>query len=285
MSKSPVIESQRLPRLLDAARACNETALAQLRVSGRLSPGQVHDTRVASKKLRALWRLMATLGHDKNAARRDKALKRAAAALSPSRDAQVAGDTLERLAAASHRQFEQQALRQIAQQLRENGPASTMPDKPADLEGVFETGLTLWSELNVDATGAEVGEALARQYALGRRLLEQARERDDEQSWHRFRKGTKFLLYQLEALDEPELDTLPLRGLRKLGKRLGDMHDLHMVNGLLRRHARQAEEREPFVIARQVVSRHEARLREDVEQRARRLFALKPKIFLRHLNA
>lgn len=261
----------------------DERILAMLDGDAALSADQVHEIRVGIKNLRALWRLSATWGKEKAARKRDRALKKAAALLSDARDSQVMLETLDQLAAASHRDFEKEALAAVRERLAADTPAPTEPRPPADLAEVFLDDRDRWQALMPKGDGVMVRAGLVELYRNTRRRGLEAMAEDEPDTWHRFRKWAKYLQYQLTPLplDGDELD---LKELRKLGQALGKLHDLHVLDGHLKRLGKAKGDREAVAAVRQVIGRQEADRASDCGKRARRFFALKPKEFRRLLR-
>ncbi len=78
MSKAATSASDLPGRLAGAACDQDETVLSVLEGQTSLTPEQVHQVRVAVKRLRAIWRVMAGAVDKKTARRQDKALRMAA---------------------------------------------------------------------------------------------------------------------------------------------------------------------------------------------------------------
>ena len=121
-------------------------------------------------------------------------------------------------------------------------------------------------------------------YAEGRQQGLEAVVENQPELWHRFRKRVKYQLYQLEPL-EGSLDdsALSLKEFRKLGKLLGELHNLHVLDEHLRKRKKDSEDKEPFVIVRQLIARLEADRVAECRKRTRRCYSLKPKAFRKAL--
>ena len=204
------------------------------------------------------------------------------ASLSGARDLQVMGETLAALRATSRRDYEKEALDRVRElALPAGGDPAVTPEKPADLEKTFLEDRDRWTDLKVEGDdGTLIKKGVGRVYAHTRRLGFEAIAEDQPETWHGFRKWVKYLLYQLEPIAGPlENSDIPLKELRKLGKKLGDLHDLHVLDEFLRQARKKTDDKEPFGHARQLIGRRESALVNDCEKRARGAFVLKPKVF------
>ena len=284
MSKAATSASDLPGRLAGAACDQDETVLSVLEGQTSLTPEQVHQVRVAVKRLRAIWRVMAGVVDKKTARRQDKALRMAARALAGARDTQVMGETLESLRKGA-RDYESEAIDAVRAQALAAEQELASPAMPEGLEGVFRADLYLWRNLNLEADNAElIKKGFGRLYAEGRQQGLEAVVENQPELWHRFRKRVKYQLYQLEPL-EGSLDdsALSLKAFRKLGKLLGELHNLHVLDEHLRKRKKDSEDKEPFVIVRQLIARLEADRVAECRKRTRRCYSLKPKAFRKAL--
>ncbi|HBL88074.1 MAG TPA: hypothetical protein DD399_15030, partial [Alcanivorax sp.] len=150
MSKAATSASDLPGRLAGAACDQDETVLSVLEGQSSLTPEQVHQVRVAVKRLRAIWRVMAGVVDKKTARRQDKALRMAARALAGARDTQVMGETLESLRKGA-RDYESEAIDAVRAQVLAAEQELASPAMPEGLEGVFRADLYLWRNLNIEA--------------------------------------------------------------------------------------------------------------------------------------
>ena len=287
MSHRPGDASPLMARLIEAARAQDEAALALLKDRATLDPDRVHDLRVIVKRLRALWRLAGTQGPRKLADKQDKRLRAAAKSLAGARDLQVMGETLDALRAATRRDYEKEALDRVRElALPDDAGDAVQPEKPAQLEQAFLDDLDRWTNLAVDGDDDTlIKKGFGRLYANARRLGHDAIAEDEPEAWHGFRKWVKYQLYQLEPFAGPlENSDISLKDFKKLGKKLGDLHDLHVLDDFLRQAKKKADDKEPFGHVRQLIGRRESALVSDCEKRTRNAFSLKPKAFRKALR-
>ncbi|HEX5678611.1 MAG TPA: CHAD domain-containing protein [Alcanivorax sp.] len=284
MSKAVTPASDLSGRLAGAACHQDETVLSLLDGQSNLTPDQVHQVRVAVKRLRAIWRVMAGVVDKKTARRQDKALRMAARALAGARDLQVMGETLDSLRKGA-RDYEADAIDAVRALALEARQDAVSPATPEGLEGVFRADLYLWRNLNIEANDADlIKKGFGRLYAESRQQGLEAVVENEPALWHGFRKRVKYQLYQLEPLESSLEDSdISLKEFRKLGKLLGELHDLHVLDEHLRRRKKECEDKEPFVIVRQLIARLEADRVAECRKRTRRCYSLKPKAFRKNL--
>ncbi|WP_262731525.1 CHAD domain-containing protein [Alloalcanivorax marinus] len=285
MGQKPGDETALMTRLIEAARAQDETALTLLKDQTTLDPDRVHDLRVTVKRLRALWRLMATQGHRKTAEKRDKALRDAARRLSVARDRQVMGETLDALRAGTRRDYEQAAVDAVRRMALPEDQAAVAPAAPEGLETVFSDDRAAWDALTVEEGTELLRKGFGRLYADARQRGFEAIAENRASVWHDFRKSAKAQLYLLDPIaDRLDDSDLAIKDLKKLGRRLGELHDLQVLEEFLRQARKEADDKEPFAHVRQMIGRREAAVVEDCEKRTRRFFGPKPKAFRQALR-
>lgn len=274
-----------LPQLRDLACEYNRLALEALLAGDTLSPGTVHDTRVAAKHLRALWQLMRPFCGRKNARRSDRALRDAARALSGARDLHVMQKTLRQLREHTQRQYEQEALDSVRERVFPDEPEAVRPPRPEEVVAAFRADLEQWQSLALDIDDETlVKDGFGRTYRRARTLGFDALTGEAPEPWHEFRKWTKYLFYQMEPLASAlEKNDLRAEDLNKLGKKLGKLHDLHVLLDELAAQERKKNTPEDAAITIQVVRRREAKLLADCQKGARNCFSAKPKAFRKDL--
>lgn len=285
MGQKPGDETALMTRLIEAARAQDETALTLLKDQTTLDPDRVHDLRVTVKRLRALWRLMATQGHRKTAEKRDKALRDAARRLSVARDRQVMGETLDALRVGTRRDYEQAAVDAVRRMALPEDQAAVAPAAPEGLETVFSDDRAAWDALTVEEGTELLRKGFGRLYADARQRGFEAIAENRASVWHDFRKSAKAQLYLLDPIaDRLDDSDVAIKDLKKLGRRLGELHDLQVLEEFLRQARKEADDKEPFAHVRQMIGRREAAVVEDCEKRTRRFFGPKPKAFRQALR-
>ncbi len=216
------------------------------RAASRVSTGTdggFHDARKALKRARALLRLIGKNAEGARYSGERTALRDAARVLGPARDSYVLMRTLEDVrerapdgihrpafipvaeALRRHHADEHdrliadglipvmRALRAISRRIAANPPSGPGP-----------------SRSGADAV-TTIGRGLRREYKRGRSWMEGVARAPSDENLHEWRKSVKYLRYQLEALEPrwPISTRASVAGLRVLGERLGEDHDLVLL--------------------------------------------------------
>jgi CHAD domain-containing protein len=184
----------------------------------RIRPVDVHQSRVAVKRCRALVKLLL---HEPAAsvAALDRALRDANRALSAGRDAHVLNDTLRLLVERGKLDLKLKRFSHPPEELKNAAVAAQLQ---------LEAALALLPSAAALAglSLADAVEAMRRVYRDARQRWRAAEKSGEDEDYHDVRKDTKALAYQLDWFAE----LLPLAELRadlvELGKLLGRDHDL-----------------------------------------------------------
>jgi CHAD domain-containing protein len=238
----------------------------------------VHNARKDMKKLRALLRLArGELG--KSVYQRENACFRdAAAALAGARDADVMLATLEKL------ELDESVsgpLRQAleAHRLRTSGGAREQAAAEAvEILGEARARVVDWPLEDDSFDALEPG--LRRMYRRGRREWRAMRREPSVEGLHEWRKRTKELWYDHELLRsswKPVMRAVAGEA-HDLSDLLGDDHDLAVLLEWARNHADPAPELVEAVEERRLA------LQRDAFELGARLYADRPKVFLRRLE-
>ena len=233
----------------------------------------VHDARKDMKKLRALLRLVRGEVGDKVFRREADTFRDAAGELSGVRDADVMLATLAEL--EQRYDAEVGPVRQAleAHRLRTTGGGRKQ---------AAETAVALLTEARgrvddwpLERDGFEaLAEGLERSYRRGRRDWRAALKEPSSENLHEWRKRTKDLWYHCSILEEtwkPVMAALADEA-HELSDRLGDDHDLAVLLDF------GAESLEPLIATRR------AELQEEAFAYGSRLYADKPKAFVRRIE-
>jgi CHAD domain-containing protein len=241
------------------------------------------------KKLRSMLRLVRPVIGDSVYRRENERFRDAARALSDARDAQVRSQTVEAL----------------AERFADDPPPGGWPALRAALAGGEQTANGELGRLREQAAaeierGDEEVErwplgddgfellrpGLDRAYAHGRKSFRAARAEPTDEALHEFRKRSKDLWYHLRLVRGgwPEVLEATAEQAHELTDRLGDDHDLALLAGDLEPGL------EPLSAAqrghlRGLLERRRRELREQAFGYAERLFAEKPKRFVKRLEA
>jgi CHAD domain-containing protein len=261
------------------ARGRIDDAIDELSGEAGSNPEEaVHNARKDIKKLRALLRLVrGELG--KGVYRQESTcLRDAAAALAGLRDADVMVSTLdgleldERVAGPVRQALE-------AHRLRTGGGSRERAGAEAvDLLGAMRTRIDDWPLENDSFEALEPG--LRRMYRRGRREWRAMRSEPSVEGLHEWRKRAKELWYHHELLRPLWKPVMKAVGdeAHELSDRLGDDHDLAVLLEWARQHADPAPE-----LVEAVESRRR-QLEDEAFDRGARLYADRPKVFIRRLE-
>lgn len=194
----------------------------------------VHEARKRCKELRGLARLVRpALG--KEFARFNELVRDAADELSSIRDAHAVSATFDELRASTGQQHDS-GLEQVRRDQAERSvhAATTVG---ADDERVRRARRRLakarkrvdhWS---IPSGFDSLGDGLRSTYERGRKGLRKARRRPSDDRFHEWRKGVKYLWYQVRLLESaaPSVLTPLADRLDDLSEALGDDHDLSVL--------------------------------------------------------
>jgi CHAD domain-containing protein len=265
---------------------CHEIDAIIAALRGRPGEETVHEVRKATKRLRALLRLLRDQLGSRRYRRENRALRDAARALSPARDAEVLVATADRLAtrlgggrrlvapvrraardhlrAAQDRTHARQVRKRIVADMRR--ARSRVAGWPIRDDG--------WKAL---------APGIRRIYGVGRTAWRDAGAKPTVANLHEWRKRAKDLRYALDLLEPlwPAVVKALADESDALGDRLGEDHDL----ALLRRFVGDVMEDDPP--SRELLAEIDAsrrRLQADSWTRAARLYEAGPQRFTRRLG-
>ncbi len=243
MKPSPLALRPREP-LLDWIHRCSAgLLLPTLRRAQQAAPLEqaetIHLLRVATKRLRALLRLLEPALSEADFTRQTTRLRQAAARLAPSRDRAVARQTLAALLKSPKARPHRASLRLLAQ-LHPNPslPTSLAPATHAIAASTHDLAqsYTFFQALALpDPDWQSIAPGLQATYRRARRRWKKARHLRDESSLHRWRLAVKQLSYQLTWLQPiwPKVFAPHLKQLRRLEQKLGAAHDLAQLQPCL----------------------------------------------------
>jgi CHAD domain-containing protein len=221
-----VQEGERAPqRLRRKALDLADDAFARLDAMSSGDPKALHDVRRRLKELRAMASL---LGQSDVSFFGD-----AGRVLSPYRDAKAAVEAFDRLRERfatdwTPRQF-QKIRRTLVQRCAETVDEQIVKDLRAAL--TVERGqIAAWpvDEMKRD----DLWRAITKSYRRARRAMRTAREELTAETLHEWRKRVKIHWYHAQFFTDVNIARLDTESLRKLSRRLGDHHDLVIVNAL-----------------------------------------------------
>ena len=257
----------------------------------------VHEARKAFKRLRALIRLLEGELGERTAKREQEVLREAAKGMAGARDAEVLVATLDAVLRRAPRELgRRRAVLELKGRLereRREATRAMLADTVAreravgELEKMRER-VAGWQLTDAQTAIELAGGGLKDIYGAGDRARRKAkRARGHERrarAMHRWRKHAKELRYALEALDVQDSANERLRAAAKradaLGEVLGEDHDLVVLAERVRaQKARKSTKR----LLKQIERRRKV-LRKRALHQGARLYAAKPKKFVRRLR-
>jgi CYTH domain-containing protein/CHAD domain-containing protein len=298
MSSNGISKAYRLKRKEGAADGLRRIARGRVEkaedrledVSDEELAEAIHGARKDLKKVRAVLRLLRKeLGHKRFEAENHR-YRDAARMLSESRDAEVKLETLRALEEHAGKRFPATAALAWRQALEADHDrvAAARGETATRIEGARAAieeaggGISQWPIGNDSWRLLEPG--LERTYRDGREALRQARAEGSAENVHEFRKRAKDHWYQLRLLRDawPGLLEPTAEQAHVLADLLGDHHDLAVLAEDLGGRAEPAASREDFEA---LIEARQAELLEAALELGERLYAEKPKHFLRRLHA
>jgi CHAD domain-containing protein len=197
------------------------------------------EIRTSIKRLRALLLLIRPVVSDRSYARETGRLQDAARRLAASRDIAVARKTVLALAKNAAGKCDRGAFADVLKGFHRAIEPQTKTDQREALRKVAgalrQSGKSI-PRLRRHAEEWEViGPGLEEVYRVGRKRMKRAFARDDDASFHRWRIRVKNLYHLLQMLAPvwPSRLCKALVCLRKLHGKLGDDHDLTVVESIL----------------------------------------------------
>ena len=267
-----------------------DSAIAGLRARP-LSDEAVHEARKSLKKARSALRLLRSdIGNDVRK-RENAAMRDAAARLSGARDAQVMLETLDKLAADPRVTVPAPAVARLKQllearreELRGEADLEAGAAEAADELAKVRERLDDWP-LDHEGFGA-AASGLRRMHRQGRREMDTALKKGDDESWHEWRKRVKDLWYASRILKPVAPGQLsgPTDEASDLSDVLGDHNDLAVLAETVTEYE---DELAPghAELMQAALSRRRDTLRLAAVPLGQRLYAERPKPFVRRLEA
>lgn len=233
---------QRFNQLLDDD---NRQAQALLASSEWLEEEPVHQFRLCIKRLRAGWRMVRSPDYCAYRQAADPLLKAAAQTLGGKRDADVRLATWHRLRAGTG-DIQTSHLDSLEALLQTE---ATAPAVTVEREALLAL-LRREAAIRADAQLArcrwrELKQGRQRAVKKNRQLAEQALKGQVDETFHRWRRWAKHLLYQRQLAASSRGRTLGERQqlLKQLGSELGRKHDLDMLAAFLAQSIRRPKQR------------------------------------------
>jgi CHAD domain-containing protein len=267
--------------------ACAEIDATIDALEGPIREETVHDVRKATKRLRALLRLVRDHLGSRRFDRENHAFRDAARALSPARDAEVMVATADRLAANGGRAPKllgplRRAAREHLRTVDAHGDSRAVRRRVAASMRRARTRVRGWP---IPKSGWKaLRPGLRRIYAQSRRCWRAAAAEPTVTNLHEWRKRAKDLRYALDLLEPawPGVMKALADEADTLADRLGEDHDLALLRRFARDVARDGgAERDQLAL----IDTSRRRLQADAWALAARIYADPPSRFARQLAA
>lgn len=286
------ISSHRLlERLRSGADELVDHAGALLGTEGQeLDTDAVHELRVTSKRLRAVWQLLRPALGAEAARPPEREMRHLAKAFESRRGLVSLVETLDRLeafpapkrAVASAEAVALQALRERIADRGKAGPIRARSD--SELIRIIEAQRAALRDRLHPMRPRDWGAGIARSYRKARRSARNAvvaERRGDHvaaaEAWHRARRHAKYELYQIELLGRPAGSRSRRARLTRFGKRAGRFHDLQDLRQVVDRLAPELGLPEARDTLKVMIIRAEVPLSRELHRLRRRLYGARPR--------
>jgi CHAD domain-containing protein len=246
----------------------------------------VHDVRTTIKRLRALLRLIRPVVGEAFFNRENERLRRAGRRLAVARDAEVARETLKGLPVSG--EPEQKAVAAALAGLERKTQRGTDIDKALQevRSDLRQTQRSLQRLQLVDSDWEVVGNGLKNVYRQNRKRMNAALQNGGDEAFHRWRIRVKNLFYELQLLEPvwpKRLDKMTSR-LSKLQDKIGLDHDIAVLKGVLRKTPEAFGGPAAVEALMHRLDAESRKLRHRVEPLGEKIFAKKPRPFVRKLG-
>ncbi len=271
-------------RLVQRALLLTSQVLGRVIDEGEyLSPAGIHGVRLAIKRLRAGWRLLAS-ALPMQAAQAETRLRALHHELAADRSRFVRLATLQRVCSESADPDLRNALDELlgVAPFSGGGEGVTARGLAESVGRTFRAESRAWRELGTAAHEADLGPALRQAYKRLRRAAVEAR-RGDPESWHRWRLRLKRVLHQLELVTGADggASLALLEQWRALADQLGRLQDLEDLRQAL--DGTHASARTRALVAARIGTRQRHLFRK-VRAAREAAFALRPRELVRVLG-
>jgi hypothetical protein len=267
--------------------------------SGSRSTREIHETRKAIKRLRALLRLLRVQIGQSEFSHETELLRDCAGRLAGARDAEVMSQTLKDLVERHPKRLgANRRVARLSDRLLAESKAASAQTLSSDARAVLLDQLCAMRQ-RVDAWRLLHGDfelidgALCDIYRRGERAYGKARKRNDPSVMHDWRKRVKDLRYAAQALTRSDAKRASdLQHMRALARRadrlaeiLGEEHDLAMLGELVRerRDLFDGHKRIRKTLLR-LIDERRARLRRKALGLGGELYEQRPKKFVRSVK-
>jgi CHAD domain-containing protein len=244
----------------------------------------IHEARKRCKRVRAVARLLRP--HAKALYRRENAAFRdIARGLSPFRDADVRLETFGELVNRANEAERFAPLRDLLG--TGNRDDKELKKQLSLATEAVQAAQERLREANIPDVGAFrlIEPGLRRNYKRGRRAMSSAYDKPEATAFHEWRKRVKDLRYQVQILRDiwPALLKRLRSELDKLGDLLGKNHDLTVMRSTILKHIHSGISKEDVRALLALAEQREFELQAEAETIGRRIYAEKPRSFIRRI--
>jgi len=246
----------------------------------------VHNVRTTIKRLRALLRLIRPVVGETFFNRENARLRKAGRRLAVARDAEVARETLKTLPVSGDPE-KQAVAAALAGLESKDGARTDIGDALNEIRKDLEQTKRSLQELQLVKGEWEVVEpGLQDVYRQSRKRMDRALQDGGDEAFHKWRIRVKNLLYELELLEPvwpKRMDKMTSR-LSKLQDKIGCDHDIAVLKGLLRKTPQRFGGTEAVERLIRCLDGKSRKLRQAAEPLSEKIFAEKPRRFVRKLG-
>jgi len=247
----------------------------------------VHNVRTTIKRLRALLRLIRPVVGETFFNRENARLRKAGRRLAVARDAEVARETLKTLPVSGDPEKKQAVAAALAGLESKDGARTDIGDALNEIRKDLEQTKRNLQQLQLVNGEWEVVETgLQDVYRQSRKRMDRALQDGGDEAFHKWRIRVKNLLYELELLEPvwpKRMDKMTSR-LSKLQDKIGCDHDIAVLKGLLRKTPERFGGAEAVERLIRCLDGKSRKLRQAAEPLGEKIFAKKPRRFVRKLG-
>jgi CHAD domain-containing protein len=246
----------------------------------------VHHVRTTIKRLRALLRLIRPVVGETFFNRENARLRNAGRRLAVARDAEVARETLKNLPVSGDPE-KQAVAAALAGLETKSGTRTDIGEALGEIRKDLEQTKRNLQQLQLVNGEWEVVEpGLQDVYRQSRKRMDRALQEGGDEAFHKWRIRAKNLLYELELLEPvwpKQMDKMTSR-LSKLQDKIGCDHDIAVLKGLLRKTPERFGGTESIERLIRSLDGKSRKLRHAAEPLGEKIFAKKPRRFVRKLG-
>ncbi len=266
-------------RLVSQAASAAESATLVRDGISLDDPDFVHDLRITTKRLRAFWILARPIAGPETAGYGVRRLRQAGRLLAAAREEFVVNRQLDRLVEAGG--ADSTAVRLVRADLfadEGEGSRTSVSDHWEEYRELLRQDAAAWRSLDQSVTQMTdmpfIRGGFQRTYRKARGFGRDALILRTPAGYHRWRRWVKYLFYQMEWFtpDGNKRFGPYTEAVRKLGSRLGRLHDIHVLQNMLADRSLLASSPKSFRTVVRMIGAEEKRLLKQIEKRSNKVF-------------